>query len=191
MKKKQKHVSLLTGEQRFEERSNVQVFLSGSSGVFTDMTLKGCNGSVMLVWLLFCRVAVWRKTTHRFRKSSTCGFRKFVRLCVRQCVTSRKLLSADLHNALFPLSRSEKQPFCKTEEKPVKKDARQRPAKYSRATCGYNKSAEVLNKGLSHQTSITICQVSHVRWKNTTQSATVMYAAHEAYSLLHVLSIMP
>ena len=42
------------------------------------------------------------------RGGHICGVGKYMSacecVCVRQCVTSRKLLSADLHNALFPLS---------------------------------------------------------------------------------------
>lgn len=37
------------------------------------------------------------------------------RVYVLQCVTSGKLLSADLHNTVFPLSLHKKtRPFCKT-----------------------------------------------------------------------------
>lgn len=45
-----------------------------------------------------------------------------VYVCVRQCVTSRKLLSADLHYALFPLTPRERKTgqFCKTEERQKK-----------------------------------------------------------------------
>lgn len=85
-------------------------------------------------------------------------------MCVRQCVTSRKLLSADLHNALFPLSRSEKQASFARQRRG---NTRQMAVQRSRATCGYNKRAEVLNKGLSHHTAVIMCQVSHVKWKNT------------------------
>lgn len=46
-------------------------------------------------------------------------------VCVRQCVTSRKPLSADLHNALFPLSRSEKQASFARQEESLNQDRRQ------------------------------------------------------------------
>lgn len=87
--------------------------------------------------------------THQLRSSSICGFRKFVCVCVciRQCVTSRKLLSADLHNALFPLSRSEKQASFARRRRGK---TRQKAVQYRRATCGYNKRAQVLNKQSSH-----------------------------------------
>lgn len=85
--------------------------------------------------------------------------------CVRQCVTSRKLLSADLHSALFPLSRSEKQASFARKRRGK---TRQMAVQYSRATCGSSeKRAEVPNKGLSHHTAITMCRVSNVKWKNT------------------------
>lgn len=63
---------------------------------------------VLLV--LFCPL----KTTHQLKSSSILRIQEVcvhvcACMCVRQCVTSRELLSADLLNALFPLSRSKKQ----------------------------------------------------------------------------------
>lgn len=62
--------------------------------------------------------------------------RMCVYVCLRQCVTSRKLLSADLHCALFPLSWREKQAsFARQRERGK---TRQMAIPHSAATCGYN-----------------------------------------------------
>lgn len=113
------------------------------------------------------------KTTHQFRAAtledsgslSACAYVcASVCVCVRQCVTSRKLLSADLHYALFPLGEKQASFVSQGEGK-----VRQTAVQYDKekVTCGYNKSAEVLNKELCHHTAITICKVSHIKWKNT------------------------
>lgn len=102
-----------------------------------------------VLFVLFCSL----KTTHQLKSSSILRIQEVcvhvcACMCVRQCVTSRELLSADLLNALFPLS--EKQASFARQRRGK---TRQMAVQYSRATCGYNKSAEVLNKGLSHRTA--------------------------------------
>lgn len=53
---------------------------------------------------------------------------KSERVCVRQCVTSGKLLSADLHNTVFLLSLHRKtSPFCKTAKGQNKADGSEGP----------------------------------------------------------------
>lgn len=101
----------------------------------------------------------------KFEDSGSCMcVREFV--CVRQCVTSRKLLSADLHIALFPLSRCEKQASFARQRRGK---SRQMVIQYRNATCGYSERAEVLNKQSSqcyHVPAIT-CQRKNTKqlWK--------------------------
>lgn len=97
-------------------------------------------------------VAGWPgETPLQLRNSKTCGFRKFVVhvrewcVSVRQCVTSRKLLSADLHSALlFPLiarvtkqAGFAKQRSSRRRKSPQKRKKKERKKAWcSRATCG-------------------------------------------------------
>lgn len=71
------------------------------------------------------------------------------RVYVLQCVTSGKLLSADLHNTVFPLSRRRKTgPFCKTAKGQNKADGSAGPevlvAPAGGPECGRNGKSAVL-----------------------------------------------